>query len=206
MVTLAALPKIQIVRKIVLALAVLSFTLMFALTSSAQEAGSPELKAIRWIGILAIVICILGRTWCTLYIDGRKIEQLVTVGPYSVCRNPLYSFTILGVAGMGAQHGSLLLAAVFCMFTWLVFLVVVMLEESFLADMHGAMFASYVRSTPRFLPNPRLWRDVFTVTVRPSKLLRTFGDGLCFLIPIPLDAVFERLQGSGTLPVLLRLF
>ena len=42
MVALAALPKIQIVRKIVLALAVLSFTLMFALTSSAQAAGSPD--------------------------------------------------------------------------------------------------------------------------------------------------------------------
>ena len=206
MVALAALPKIQIVRKVVLALAVLSFTLMFALTSSAQEAGSPVLQAIRWIGIVAIVICILGRTWCTLYIDGRKIEQLVTVGPYSVCRNPLYSFTILGVAGMGAQHGSLLLGTVFCTFTWLVFLAVVLLEESVLANLHGAMFANYVQSTPRFLPNPRLWRDVFTVTVRPTKVIRTFRDGLFFLIPIPLDAAFERLQSSGTLPVLLRLF
>lgn len=206
MVTLAALPRIQIVRKIVLAFAVLFFMLVFALTSSAQEAGSPALKAIRWIGVVAIVICILGRTWCTLYIDGRKIEHLVTVGPYSVCRNPLYSFTILGVAGMSAQHGSLLLVAVFCTFTWLVFLVVVMLEESFLANMHGATFASYVQSTPRFLPNPRLWRDVFTVTVRPSKILRTFGDGLCFLIPIPMEAAFEWLQGSGTLPVIVRLF
>lgn len=205
MVTLAALPRIQIVRKIVLAFAVVSFLLLFALTSSAREAG-PTLDAFRWIGIVAIVVCILGRTWCTLYIDGRKIEQLVTVGPYSVCRNPLYSFNILGVAGMAAQHGSLLLVAAFCTFTWLVFLVVAMLEESFLANMHGDMFADYVRSTPRFLPNPRLWRDVFTVTVRPPKILRTFGDGLCFLIPVPLDAVFERLQSAGLLPVLLRLF
>lgn len=204
MVALAALPNIQIVRKIVLAVGALSFVLMWALTSSAHAAGSRE--AIRWIGIAATVICILGRTWCTLYIGGRKIDQLVTIGPYSVSRNPLYFFTILGAAGMGVQHGSLLTGTVFCTFTWLVFRSVVLREESVLASLHGAMFASYVQSTPRFLPNPRLWRDVSPITVMPSKVIRTFGDGLFFLIPIPLDVAFERLQSNGTLPVLLRLF
>jgi protein-S-isoprenylcysteine O-methyltransferase Ste14 len=206
MVALAALPNIQIVRKIVLAVGVLSFVLMWALTSSAHPAGSPAREAIRWVGIAAIVICILGRTWCTLYIGGRKIEQLVTIGPYSVCRNPLYFFAILGAAGMAVQHGSVLAGAVFCTFTWLVFHVVVLQEESVLASLHGALFASYVQSTPRFLPNPRLWRDVSTITVMPSKVIRTFGDGLFFLIPIPLDVAFERLQSNGTLPVLLHLF
>lgn len=206
MVALAALPNIQIVRKIVLAVGALSLALMWALTSSAHAAGSPAREAIRWIGIAATVICILGRTWCTLYIGGRKIEQLVTVGPYSVSRNPLYFFAILGAAGMGVQHGSVLTGTVFCTFTWLVFHAVVLREESVLASLHGAMFASYVQSTPRFLPNPRLWRDVSPITVMPSKVIRTFGDGLFFLIPIPLDVAFERLQSNGTLPVLLRLF
>lgn len=206
MVTLAALPTIQIVRKIVLAIGVLCLPLMWALTSSAHPAGSPAREAFRWIGTAAIVICILGRTWCTLYIGGRKIEQLVTIGPYSVSRNPLYFFAILGAAGMGVQHGSVLAGAVFGTFTWLVFHAVVLQEESILASLHGAMFESYVQSTPRYLPNPRLWRDAPTITVMPSKVIRTFGDGLFFLIPIPLDAAFERLQSNGTLPVLLRLF
>jgi protein-S-isoprenylcysteine O-methyltransferase Ste14 len=206
MVTLAALPTIQIVRKIVLAIGVLCLPLMWALTSSAHPAGSPAREAFRWIGTAAIVICILGRTWCTLYIGGRKIEQLVTIGPYSVSRNPLYFFAILGAAGIGVQHGSVLAGAVFGTFTWLVFHAVVLQEESILASLHGAMFESYVQSTPRYLPNPRLWRDAPTITVMPSKVIRTFGDGLFFLIPIPLDVAFERLQSNGTLPVLLRLF
>jgi protein-S-isoprenylcysteine O-methyltransferase Ste14 len=205
-VSLTALKKVQLVRKIVLGVGALIFALMLALTASAHTAGSPAREAIRWIGIAAIVICILGRTWCTLYIGGRKVEQLVTVGPYSVSRNPLYFFAILGAAGMGVQHGSLIAGAVFCAMTWLVFHVVVLREEGVLAHRHGAMFASYVQSTPRFLPNPRRWRDSPAVTVVPSRVIRTFGDGLFFLLPIPLADAFERLQGSGSLPVLMHLF
>jgi len=63
-----------------------------------------------------------------------------------------------------------------------------------------------VQFTPRFPPNPRLWRDSHAVTVVPSRVIRTFGDGLFFLLLIPLADACERLQSSGTLPVLMRLF
>jgi protein-S-isoprenylcysteine O-methyltransferase Ste14 len=42
----------------------------------------------------------------------RKIEELVTVGPYSVMRNPLYFFFILGGIGVGAQSGSVVVALI----------------------------------------------------------------------------------------------
>ena len=38
---------------------------------------------IEWAGIVLIVACILGRTWASLYIGGRKIDALVMDGPYS---------------------------------------------------------------------------------------------------------------------------
>ena len=43
-----------------------------------------------------------------LYVGGRKNAELVTTGPYSMMRNPLYFFSLLGVAGVGAQTGSVL--------------------------------------------------------------------------------------------------
>ena len=63
---------------------------------------------IEWFGIFAIILCIFGRTWTSLYIGGRKNRALLTKGPYSVVRNPLYVFSILGAAGAGAQLGSVI--------------------------------------------------------------------------------------------------
>ena len=60
-------------------------------------------------------------------------------------------------------------------------------------------------TVPRFLPNPRLWRDAPTLTIMPPKMLRTFADAMVFLLTVPLAEAFEQLQNIGVLPVLLRL-
>jgi protein-S-isoprenylcysteine O-methyltransferase Ste14 len=197
--------EVQIVRKIVLGAAIAFGVLMFALTNSRLEAGNSTHEMIEWIGIVAIMVCILGRTWASLYIAGRKIEQFVTEGPYSVMRNPLYFFSIIGAAGAGAQLGSIVAGVVFGVLAWIVFYLVALQEEQLMANRYGAAFASYVASVPRFLPNPRLWRDEPTLTIMPPKILRTFADAMLFLLAVPIAEGFEQLQNAGILPVLLRL-
>ena len=94
---------VQTIRKLVLSGAFLIGVLMFALTGSRFDMPLHRThELIEWSGIAAIIVCILGRTWASLYIAGRKIEQFVTDGPYSVMRNPLYFFSIIGTAGAGA--------------------------------------------------------------------------------------------------------
>jgi protein-S-isoprenylcysteine O-methyltransferase Ste14 len=196
---------VQIVRKIVLGVAVLIGVLLFAVTHASRASGTSAHEMIEWAGIVAIVACILGRTWCSLYIGGRKIEELVTVGPYSVMRNPLYFFSILGAAGAGAQLGSLVSGFIFGLLAWLVFYLEVLQEERVMAARYGADFAAYMAAVPRFLPNPRLWRDVPMLTVMPPKVVRTFVDAMWFLLAVPVAEGFEQLQSTGVLPVLLRL-
>jgi hypothetical protein len=58
---------------------------------------------------------------------------------------------------------------------------------------------------PRFVPNPRLWRDVPALTIIPPKILRTFADAMMFLLAVPIAEGFEQLQNIGVLPILLRL-
>ena len=196
---------IETVRKLVLSLAVAIGVLMYAFTNSRLNAANSLHEAIEWAGLMAIVICILGRTWCTLYIGGRKIDQFVTEGPYSVSRNPLYFFSILGAAGAGAQLGSVIPALIFGVLAWMVFHIVVLQEERLLADRYGSAFATYMATVPRFLPNPWLWRDAPSVTVLPAKMLRTFADAMFFLLSVPIAEGFEQLQNIGVLPVLFQL-
>lgn len=196
---------VQIVRKIVLGAAVVLGILMFALTNSRLEAMNKIHEMIEWFGIVSIVICILGRTWTSLYIAGRKIEELVTDGPYSVTRNPLYFFSIFGAAGAGAQLGSVIAGVVFGAMAWTVFYVVSLQEERVMMDRHGQAFVDYCATVPRFLPNPKLWRDVPTLTIIPPKILRTFADAMFLLLAVPVSEGFEHLQNLGVLPILLRL-
>jgi len=70
---------------------------------------------------------------------------------------------------------------------------------------HGATFADYMASVPRFVPRPRLWRDVSTLTIMPPTILRTFGDATVLLLSVLVAEGFEQLQNIGVLPVLLRL-
>lgn len=158
--------------------------------------------AIEWLGLGLIILCILGRTWCALYIGGRKTVELVDIGPYSITRNPLYVFSIIGAFGAGAQLGSFVVALAAASIAAIVFVFVVWKEEQFLLERFGAPFREYMARVPRFIPNPRLWRGVETLSVRPSRILMTFVDATLFLIAIPLAEGFEYLQAVGYLPVL----
>jgi protein-S-isoprenylcysteine O-methyltransferase Ste14 len=196
--------RVQILRKLVFAIVVFIGVVMFAFSNSSLKSDRTH-EIIEWSGILAIVICILGRTWASLYIGGRKNLQLITAGPFSVARNPLYSFSILGAAGAGAQLGSTSAALIFAVLAWVLFYLVVQREERLLSERFGADYAAYKAVVPRFLPDPRLWRDVQTLVVQPRTVLRTFADAALFLVAVPLARIFEQMQDMGVLPVLLRL-
>ena len=124
-------------------------------------------ETMRWIGAGLIFVCISGRTWCSLYIGGRKTHELVTTGPYSVSRNPLYVFSIIGAIGIGAQFGAVSVAVLAGVCAWLVHILVVRQEERLLLAEHGEAYAKYLAEVPRFFPRFSLWKNVDVLEVRP---------------------------------------
>ena len=183
-----------------------SVTVLFAVLAvgSSWPEGSWTRRAIGDAGILLILTAIVGRAWCSLYIGGRKKSELVQEGPYSLCRNPLYSFSIIGTFGALAQTGSILLALAFTVLTVLIFIPVVRQEEVYLSRAFPEAYEIYARPTPRFLPDPRLWRTSSELIIRPGLFVRTLLDGLPFLAAWPLLEFIGRLH-DGPLPPLLRL-
>jgi protein-S-isoprenylcysteine O-methyltransferase Ste14 len=193
-------------RRAVLAvlIVIIFMALLFVRSAAAPEDRMHE--HVEAFGIGAILIAILGRTWCTLYIGGRKASEIVRGGPYSVTRNPLYVFSTIGAAGIGAMTGSVVVAALLAVLCCVSFYSVIFVEEAYLEAAFGEPYRQYMNDVPRFFPNPALFKESGMLSVRPQTLYRTFADGLVFLAAYPFFEFVEYLQQTGTLPVLLRLY
>lgn len=199
------LQAVQKVRKGAVLVALLALGGLTMVSQSATGLDSPLHEGIEALGLAAIVFAIVGRAWCSLYIGGRKKAEIVSRGPYSISRNPLYVFSFFGAFGVGAQSGSLTLAVLFTLACVAVFYLTVRREEAWLGATFGAAYGAYKARTPRFLPDFSLWRDEPELAVRPSFFLTTLRDGLVFLLAIPLFEAVDLAQAQGWLATLVRL-
>lgn len=168
--------------------------------------GGEAHEAIELAGVGLVLACVAGRMWSILYIGARKNRDLVTGGPYSMTRNPLYFFSTVGAAGVGLMLGSFVAAGVLGLAAWLAFSVTAAREADYLRGQFGARYDDYASRTPMFWPAPSRYREPEEGTFSPAALRRTFLDGLLFLLAFPLVEVVERLQETGHLPVLYTLF
>jgi len=194
---------VQTIRRFVLGtLGVFGFVVLLFTDSTWQNtAGSGMDETIESVGLVLMAIAIVGRTWCSLYIGGRKKQIIVEEGPYSICRNPLYVFSFIGAAGAGAQFGSVTTAILVCAITVAVFAIVTHKEEQFLRDKFGLIYEAYCERVPRFIPDFRLWRPVPTLEIQTSLVTRTFLDACLFLAAYPIAEAVEWLQDAHYLPV-----
>ncbi|KJE36281.1 hypothetical protein UF64_05370 [Thalassospira sp. HJ] len=191
------LRRVQRRRKLAIACITLFVLCALPLMQSFARVGMFTHESVEIGGIILILIAIFGRAWCTLYIGGRKARQLTDTGPYSISRNPLYMFSFIGATGIGAQTGSLLVALLFGLGAFAVFLPVILREERALGEMFGASFSEYKARVPRFGPRVTVWQDAEMLEVRPKLLVRTLRDGLVFLMVIPIFELIDRLQVIG---------
>lgn len=198
------LQRVQKIRKAALLVGLIGVVaLAFVTRSIGGESVLHE--GLEAFGLGLIAICIVGRAWCSLYIGGRKKAEIVDRGPYSISRNPLYVFSFMGAFGIGAQTGSVTLAALFLVLAVVVFHFTVKREEAWLSDVFGQTYADYCARTPRFGPDFSKWRDEGTLEIRPQFFLTTLRDGLVFLLAVPLFESVEKLQDIGWLAPLLHL-
>ncbi len=200
------LRRVQLKRRILLAALILGAAFFLPFVCAVWLHSYPLFHAqIEHAGIFLIFAAIFGRTWCALHIGGLKKSAIVQTGPYSLVRNPLYVFTVIGAAGIGAQTSSLLVTALSAVVTGAVFAVVVHKEESFLSQKFGCAYEDYKRRTPRFIPNFSAYQSVPQLTIHMRVVQRTFIESCYFLIAIPGFDMIGLAQDAGWIPDLIHL-
>lgn len=181
------------------------FVCLLPFLASSWPGDSWVHQTVEWVGLALILVALLGRCWCMLYLGGRKGAELIDQGPYSISRNPLYWFSMAAVVGIGAQSGSVLLGPILALFVYAVFNNVIDEEERLLRKVFGAKFSEYCRRVPRFGPRFSNWTGPDELTISVSGLWNTVRDASPYFLAVPLFELIEWAQSSGWFPVLMHL-
>jgi protein-S-isoprenylcysteine O-methyltransferase Ste14 len=180
--------------------AILLLLLLFTRASPLLQL--PAVNALGLIGLLLAALGAFGRVWSSIYIEGHKNKEIVDQGPYSVTRNPLYLFSLIGAAGLGLASCNpavlLLLLAAYLLY----YPGVISREEKKLRAKHGAAFEEYLARVPRILPRFSLFRQPEEITVRPGSLNRAFGDAIWFIAGYAALRAVVWLHAFNILPAL----
>lgn len=151
-----------------------------------------------FFGVLLAVLGCCGRLWCLAYIAGRKKRVLVTVGPYSLCRHPLYFFSLVGGIGLGLCTQTLSAPLLFLLAFVAYYPHILRTEERFLSA-NFPEYEDYKRRVPLFLPRLSNFvsADVaVNVCAFQKEIVATGG----FLVFIGLFELMESLHHAGILP------
>lgn len=117
----------------------------------------------------------------------RKGSELVTWGPYALCRNPLFVGSFFMTVGYLVFFGRWEIVAFGVIAFWIFHGGAIAYEEKELRNKFGARYDEYARRVPRFIPRLRAdygrgtfsWQQVVTNNEHRTAILNLF---LCALL------------------------
>ena len=175
--------------------------LVFLLLGSSYWSSSPLFDQMLFVvGVLLAVVGFCGRLWCHSYIAGRKKKVLVTDGPYSLCRHPLYFFSFVGGTGLGFCTETITAAVLFALAFAAYYPQAIRGEETFLSD-NFAGYEEYRKRVPLFFPR---WSNfvegdgMVSVCAFRREIVASGG----FLLLIGVFEMVEALHHHDILPTL----
>jgi len=181
--------------------------LLVAFSASRWNTATPLVGSLLFgAGCLLIGIGSMGRLWCTLYIAGRKNRNLVMEGPYSLCRNPLYFFSFIGILGIGLATETISIPVLLLAAFGLYYPHVIRSEEAKLRRIHRDAFDDYVARVPCFFPNPALLREPPQYMVEPRLFRRHIFDALWFIWLAGVLQIVTRLHELKIVVAVVRLW
>lgn len=157
-------------------------------------------------GITLVGIGTIGRIWCALYISGYKDRILIQSGPYSICRHPLYFFSLLGGLGIGLATKTFTIPVIILLGFILFYPLLMDHEEKSLNKIFGKEFQSYFQRTPKFFPKFSLFNTPEECNVGIKVFTRALIRSFFFIWMIGLLELIGGFQQSGIVPTLFSLY
>ncbi|MBY0277019.1 isoprenylcysteine carboxylmethyltransferase family protein [Candidatus Binatia bacterium] len=93
----------------------------------------------------------MGTSW-RIGVDAQERTALITRGPYGVIRNPIFTFMVLGLAGLAVLAPNALSILALAVLIAAVEIQVKAVEEPYLERTHGDAYRCYRAGTWRFVP------------------------------------------------------
>lgn len=176
-------------------------------SSSAFMEKFPFLSTLLFFaGIVLVSVACLGRLWCSLYIAGYKTDTLITQGPYSVCRNPLYFFSLVGAIGVGLATETVLIPTLIFLAFAVYYPLVIKSEEAGLLKMHGTAFSTYFQRVPRFFPRLSQFTEPDEYVVKPKVFRHHMLDAVWFVWIVGFLEIIKALHALQILPTLFKIY
>ena len=181
------------------------FFVFSVLFSDSSYRESQLYEFLELVGYVLIVFATLGRIWATVYIGGRKDEELCQDGPYSISRNPLYLFSLFGAVGIILSAQKLTLLAIILPF-FVYYYFVIRGEETRLLHFFGQEYADYSKRVGRILPTFKTYTSQENFTVYPKVLFRSMIHASIFMWIFMLLEILEYCKDrTALLPTLFTL-
>lgn len=155
-----------------------------------------------WAGFVLLLVCAFGRLWSLQYLAGFKSRRVISDGPYSIVRNPLYLFSFCGAAGLAlaANHSLFFLALLLAYVVYYPFVVVS--EERGLRQILGSEYENYCRRVPRFLPRFGGFHEPESYEIRAARFSRNYLEVVWFPLAWMVLQWVTAARAAGRLPEL----
>jgi protein-S-isoprenylcysteine O-methyltransferase Ste14 len=176
------------------------------LTRPAIPEGTVLYGALKLTGFLLLMACAFGRIYSTAFIGGIKNKELVTVGAYSMHRNPLYFYSLLGAAGVGLMSVQVTSFAMIFGGFFLLYAGLISREEKFLEEKFGDEFTRFKARVPRLLPDFRKYNAPAELLFQPKFFTKAVWDAVWWFAPVPLFELAKYLQHARIIKPLFSVF
>jgi protein-S-isoprenylcysteine O-methyltransferase Ste14 len=161
------------------------------------------------LALLLIGFAVLLRAWASLFIAGHKNSKLITLGPYALCRHPLYLASVLGALGAAMATMTLTIPAIVLLAALSLYPAIIRREEARLSHWYGPAFKAYCEQVPMVIPRwhpESLRHEPPLIEAVPQAFRRQLKGVTWFIFGLGAVEAIRTLQQFHDMPTLFKLY